>query len=548
MRISSSAIAAFAFALALCGCGGAGTSSSTGPQGSGGAAGQPHYGGTLTIGSTSAADTLLSIYAHSEGSGNDLSMVYDPLVNVDPDFNVVPWLASSWTISKDGLTYTFHLRHDAKWSDGVPVTSADQVYEYKVTSDPSSSAPYASDYSEVASCTAPNKWTVVYKLKAPDASFLANVIAELPHAPFPVHIYGKYPDAQLQHLDVSKHFVSDGPYVVTDWKADDHMTMTSNKTWWHGRPYIDEIYVKEYQNETAQLLALKSGAVDMPYQLTTPQWQQLENDPHFTHIHNYFGGFDQIVSNDVDPILSDVKVRQALMYSMDRKTAAEKLFHGEDIPAFTPIPLAMKWATSPDALTAYPYDPAKAAAILDADGWKMGSDGVRQKNGTPLSFIVGVIAGNEVSTREFEFWQAVAKPIGIKLTAKQSEFNVFYDNEQNGKFQLDYGGFTVGNDPDPFVFLDSKSIPPAGLNYSRYSNPETDRLIEAARRTTDKAARQKLYYQLQDQLIQTVPVLWDVEPYYRNVVNTRIAGVDASKAGPAFTATMYYEPEWWVAQ
>jgi peptide/nickel transport system substrate-binding protein len=548
MRISSTAIVALASALALAACSGGGTSSSTGPQAVGGAVGKPHYGGTLKIGSTSSADTLLSLYAHSEGSANDLAMAYDPLVNVDPDFNVVPWLATKWEVSKDGLTYTFHLRHDAKWSDGVPITSADQLYEYKVTMDPLSSAPYKTDYDEVVSCTAPDKWTVVYTLKAPDASFVANVVATLPHVPLPVHIYGKYADSALQHLDITKTFVGSGPYIVTDWKPDDHMTMASNKTWWHGRPYIDQIYVKEYQNETSQMIALRSGEVDMAYELTTPQWLQVKDDPNFTHIHGYFDGFDQWVPNDTDPIMSDVQVRRAMMYAMDRATIAQKLFHGEDIPAFTPIPLAMKWASSPDALTAFPYDPAKSESILDADGWKMGTDGYRHKNGAQLAITVGIIAGNEVSTREFEITQATMKAVGIKLTAKQSEFNVFYDNEQHGKFQLDMGGFSVANDPDPYAFLDSKAIPPAGLNYQRYSNPQTDALIEAARQTTDIAKRKELYYKLQDQLIQTVPVLWDVEPYYRNVVNARIAGVDPAKAGSEFSATMYYEPEWWVAR
>jgi peptide/nickel transport system substrate-binding protein len=389
---------------------------------------------------------------------------------------------------------------------------------------------------------------VVYKLKAPDAAFIANVVGVLPHAPLPVHVYGKYPVTQLRHLDISHSFVGSGPYIVTDWKADDHMTMASNKKWWHGRPYIDQIYIKEYQNETAALAALRNGEVDMPFILTTPQWLEVKDDPRFTHIHSYFDGFDWWVPNDTDPILSDVKVRQAIMYAMDRKTEAEKLFHNEDIPAFTPIPLAQKWAASPAALTAFPYDPKKAGQILDADGWTMGPDGYRHKNGQMLAFTVGVIAGNEVGTRDFEFFQATLKPVGIKLTAKQSEFNVFYEDEQNGKFQIDVGGFSVGNDPDPYGFMDSKAIPPNGLNYARYSDPQTDALIEQARRTSDRAKRKQLYYALQDRLIQTVPDFWTVEPYYRNVVNTRIAGVDPAKAGSAFTFTMYYEPEWWVSQ
>lgn len=548
MRISPALLAVMLSTVLIGACTGGGTSSSVAPAESGAVVGKPHYGGTLTIGSTASADTLLSIYAHTEGAGNDLTLVYDTLVNVDPDFNVVPWIASSWEASKDAKTYTFHLRHNATWSDGVPITSADQIFEYQTTTNPQASAPYKSDYDEVENCTAPDKWTVVYKLKASDASFVANVIATLPHAPLPVHIYGKYAVTQLRHLDLTKHFVASGPWIVTDWKQDDHMTMKSNKTWWHGRPYIDEVYVKEYQNETSQAAALQSGEIDMVYQLTTPPWLKVKNDPRFWHIHQYFDGFDWWVTNDTDPILKDVQVRQAMMYGWDRKTEAEKLFHNEDIPAFTPIPLALKWASSPAALTAYPYDPKKSAATLEADGWTMGPDGYRQKNGQELSFTVGLIAGNEISTREFEFVQANLKTVGIKLNAKQSEFNVFYQDEQDGKFQIDIGGFSVSNDPDPYGFIHTKAIPPAGLNYSRFSDPKVDDLIVAARGTTDVAKRKALYYKLQDLIIADCPVLWSVEPYYRNVVNKRIAGVNEAEAGSAFTATVYSMPGWWIAQ
>ena len=218
MRSSSSAIILTLAVIALSACSSGGTSSSTAPAGGGGAVGKPHYGGTLKIASISSADTLLSIYAHTEGAGNDLSMVYDPLVNVDDKFNVVPWLATKWETSADGKAITFHLRHDATWSDGVPITAGDQVFEYKVTTNPASSAPYKSDYDEVLNCTAPDKWTVVYTLKNPDASFIANVVGTLPHAPLPEHIYGKYPVTQLRHLDLTKHFVASGPYIVSDWK------------------------------------------------------------------------------------------------------------------------------------------------------------------------------------------------------------------------------------------------------------------------------------------------------------------------------------------
>jgi len=542
-----SALVVSACLLAAC-SGSSNTSTAVAPQSSGGAeAGTPHYGGTLKIASTAAADTLLPIYASVEGSQNDLSLAYDPLLNVNPKMEIVPWLAERYELSNGGKTYTMHLRHNATWSDGQPITSADVIYEYQLELDPATQAPYRSDYDEVASLTAPDKWTVVYTLKAPDAAFLANVIAGVVHAPLPVHIYGKIAHAAMRHLDISKSFVGSGPYIVTDWKSDDHMTLTSNKTWWHGRPYIDEIYIKEYQDEQAQLIALQNGEVDMPYNLTSVQYLSLKDDNRFTHIHTFSNTFDWWIPNLTDPIMGDVNVRRAMMYAWDRKTEAEKLFHGEDIPVFSPFGLA-QWAVSPAARTAFPYDPAKAGQILDADGWTIGPDGYRSKNGQPLAITVDLISGNAAGAKDFEFVQANLKAVGIKATAKESEINVFYQNESSGKFQIGVGGESLSTDPEPSQILGCKFFPPGGLNYARYCSPQMDALLAAGKVESDQNKRREIYSKVQDLAIQDVPYLWSVSPYYRSVVNARIKGVDPSQAGPWFLYTLYNIPKWWVAQ
>ncbi|HXW77522.1 MAG TPA: ABC transporter substrate-binding protein, partial [Candidatus Eremiobacteraceae bacterium] len=235
-RLTSHLVAVAATSLLLAACSGQ-TSSSTGPGSGGQAAGKPHYGGELRIGSGSAhIDTMLPVYAHTEASADDLGFMYDGLTNQDENFKVVPWLATKWEISKDGLTYTFHLRHNATWSDGVPITSADFVFAYKFETNTTSNAPYASDYDVVSSVTAPDKWTVVYALKEPDSPFLSTVAGGLQHAPLPVHVYGNMPASQLQHLDLTKKLVTSGGYAFVEWKPDDHLIMQSNPHWWHGRP------------------------------------------------------------------------------------------------------------------------------------------------------------------------------------------------------------------------------------------------------------------------------------------------------------------------
>ncbi len=549
MRYRFPIAAAGVLCLLLPACAGQSTGSSTqqSPQQPAAGSGKPNYGGQLRIGAVAAADTVFPIFAHTQGSGNDLGFMYDGLVNIDPDFNVVPWLARSWSVSKDGLTYTFHLRRDAKWSDGQPITADDQVFEYQLTTNPAASAPYKADYDGVDSVRATDKYTVVYHLKSPNATFLASIPSALPHVPLPRHIYGKIPPGQLRNMDFSQHLVVSGPYTLKEWKHDDHLLLESNRGWWHGRPYIDEVYIKEYESNPAALIALQHGDVDTSYFLSTPMWLALKDDARYNTIHNPADQVNQLAVNMKNPILADLAVRKAIMYAWDRKTEAEKLFHGEDVPAVSPIPWAIKWAFDPSTENAYPFDPGKAEQILDADGWKMGSDGYRHKNGQLLHFVNGEIAGSEISIKSFELFQANLKSVGIKTDSTSLEFNVFYQKEQQGQFDLNEGGFGGGADPDPFISLSSKAIPPNGLNYGHYVDPAMDALIDAGRREPNQAKRAAIYKKLQQRFVDRLPNLVDNMPYYRNVMNKRILGFKSAQAGSQFTSTMFYEPEWYIA-
>ena len=241
--------------------------------------GKPVYGGQLRVGAVASADTVLTIFAHTEGAIYDIGFMYDTLINVDPDFNIVPWLAKSWQISKDGLTYTFHLRKDAVWSDGVPLTADDQVFEYQLTTNPATGAPYRSDYDYVRSVTAPDKYTVVYRLTSPNAS----LSSAFPGSSLTRRCRGTFTErsrrASSTRWTSRRTLSSRGSYTLKEWRHDDHLLIESNPKWWHGKPYINEIYIKEYQSNPAALIGLQHGDVDTAYFLTTPMWLALKDDP-----------------------------------------------------------------------------------------------------------------------------------------------------------------------------------------------------------------------------------------------------------------------------
>ena len=474
--------------------------------------------------------------------------MYDGLVSVDPDFNVVPRLAKSWDISKDGLTYTFHMRHDARWSDGRPITADDQVFEYQLTRNPATAAPSKVDYDSVLSVSAPEKYTVVYRLNAPNAGFLAGVVGALVHAPLPRHVYGGLAPGVLRASDFTRHLVVSGAYTLREWKPDDHMLLQSNHAWWHRRASIDQIYIKEYKNQSAVLIALQEGSVDTAYFVSMSMWPTVKNDSRYAPVRNPANIFDLYVINMRNPILGDLAVRRAIMYAWDRKTEDERLFHGELKPAVSPIPWALKWAFDPNTERAYAFDPQRAAAILEHDGWKLGADGYRHNAGRLLHFVIGEIAGDEDSVRRFEFLQANLKGVGIKVDATSLEYNVLRDRAELGNFDADDLGYGNSADPDPMPFLSSKAIPPGGYNFGRYSDPTMDELIELGRVATNRAKRAAIYRELQERFVDKLPSLIGSMPYYHNVMSRRIRGFDPTKAGSQFSAMVYDEPNWYVAQ
>jgi peptide/nickel transport system substrate-binding protein len=214
-----------------------------------------------------------------------------------------------------------------------------------------------------------------------------------------------------------------------------------------------------------------------------------------------------------NPILADVQVRRAIMYAWDRKTEAARLFHGEAVAALSPIPWAQWWAFDPATERAYPYDPKKAADILDRDGWRLDPDGLRRKNGRTLRFVTSVTAGSGPVGSVFAFFQENLRAVGIETEPRTLEFNVFNEKESEGEFDMDAEGFQGNPDPDPYLVLSSKAMPPGGQNNGRYASSEMDRLIDEARRESDPGKRARIYKKLQALFVDRVPILVDASWY-----------------------------------
>ena len=440
-------------------------------------------------------------------------LLFDALVRRDEHFNLQPWIAERWEIP-DPLTYVFHLRHDVRFHNGQPLTSADVKWTFDSLLNGSIRSAKSSTYGYVDHIDAPDAYTVIFHLKQPFATLLWNLSDGA---------IGIVPAGSGD--DFNRKPVGSGPFRFVSMTPDRDVLVERNPDYWGEVPKIPKVRFLVVPDATTRALELRKGSADAAINALTPDTVvMLEKDKDLVvdrapgTIYTYIG------LNLRDPILKDVRVRHAIAYALNRQPLIEYLWRGMAQPAASVLP-PQHWAYNPN-VRQYPYDPQKARTILDEAGYKPASDGIR--------FHLTMKTSTEESTRLLAaVLQQQLRDVGIALDIRSFEFATFYADVVKGAYQL-YSLRWIGGNEDPDIFehiFDSASFPPKRANRSFYSNPEVDALINEGRSTVDQEARRKAYFKLQEIVAEDVPYinLW----YLDNVLvhTKRLRNVKLSPSG-----------------
>jgi peptide/nickel transport system substrate-binding protein len=454
-------------------------------------------------------DPRVGIDAQSERIDN---LIFDDLLSRGDDLNVAPGLAESWEIP-DPLTYVFHLHHGAKFHDGRPLTSRDVKWTFDSLFQGKIHSVKAANYKFVDHIEARDDFTVVFHMKEPDAPLLWN----LSDGAIGIVPYGSGDE-------MTQHPIGSGPFKFVSAETDREVVLARNDDYWGEKARLTRIRFAVVPDETTEALELRKGSGDIVINALTPDTVvTLAQDPHLVVEHGpgtrlaYFG------FNLRDPILKDVRVRQAIAYAFDRRPMIEYLWRGEAEPARSILP-AQSWAYDGDVPT-YEHNPEKARQLLDAAGYPA-VDGVR--------FHLTMKTSTDSNTRLMvAVMQQQLREVGIALDIRSFEFATFFSDVQRGAFQL-YSLRWIGGNEDPDIFeyaFHSAKLPPNGANRAYYSNPRIDSLIDQARREIDPAKRKPLYAEIQLQVAEDVPYinLW----YLDNVLvhTTRVRNIKLNPAG-----------------
>jgi peptide/nickel transport system substrate-binding protein len=455
----------------------------------------------------------------TEGLLNRLS--FDVLVSVEADGRtLVPKLAAkvptveNGGISRDGLTITYALRSGVKWQDGVPFTSKDVKFSWQAMMNNANNVNARVGYDDVRSVDTPNSSTVVFHLKAKFAPFVSTVFSESddPVCIVPEHLLAKYPN--VNQISFNQQPVGTGPFKVVRWVRGDHVELTANPDYFLGAPKLKTIVVRTIPDENTSINELRTHDIDWMFEPSPNLYNVLKTLPDTT-IHF----IDQpqtlrLYMNMRKPALSDIRVRRAIAYAVDKKALVDRLtgdsarVAGADQPPFS-------WAYRANVRT-YGPDAAKAKALLAEAGYQPGSDGIMRKDGEPLTLELSTNSSNATRRLVETQVQAMLRAVGIDVEIKNYLGTLFFATYgqggilTGGKFDLAVAGWVAGLDPDDHALYMCKEIPPAGVNYDRYCSKAMDAAQTAALSSYEQNPRKKAYFIIQGLLATDVPelVIW----------------------------------------
>jgi peptide/nickel transport system substrate-binding protein len=525
-------------------------------------------GGFVTRTTYADAQTPNPILVADEGSRLFCELMFEGMLRVDPFTGEwLPNLASRWTISDDGLVYTFYLRRDLEWSDGQPITAHDFYFSYAALSSGVFDTPNLDLVANVEEIEVVDDHTVTVAFAQAGCNNLESLrLGWLPMHVFTDDVESCDWDELAQHEFNSSPTVFSGPFVLKEWVRGDHWTQVRNENYWRGAPHLEGIVTRVVSGQATMIDLLVQGEVDIGVGFGPQYLVKVEQAPEL-RIYKFlsdeydFIGFQ--LGNPEDPqprlgqdgapneghgehpILSDQRVRQAIVHALDRRELIAQARLGQGIPLHANVLPTVSWAYNTD-LEPRAYDVDQAKLLLDEAGWALNPhSGVRSKDGVPLRLKLYTNAGNAVRETMAELVREQLSKVGIEIEVVTLDWYALLGVLYGQAFDMVLTSWSnLGVDPhDERFWCAQNDLPGEGSNFVSYYSPAIEALFAEAEALPgcDQDARAEVYRQVQAQLYEDQPYCWLDVPRKLVAIGERVGGVN-----PGPWSLWHNVHEWYV--
>jgi peptide/nickel transport system substrate-binding protein len=489
-------------------------------------------GSTLRVEADTAFSTFNPFLAYFNADLNVLGSIYPTLTTINEQGQPEPYLATSWAVSANKLTWTFKIRSGLKWTDGKPITAADAAWTLNlIMHNAVAGTANGALVANFANVTAPNATTLVITTKQPEANMLyvSNPITGIPIVP--EHIWDKLIPQLGTFKNMNFPVVGYGPWIATGYVPNQYATLTANPHFFMGAPKYKTMIIQYFTNGDAAVAALRSGQLDEIDDLTATQYEALKHAKNISLVPSVSNAWTAIELNpgaqtqsgqhfgNGNPALLNPKVREAIELAINKQELVSKVWDGLAVAGSGYLPPAYpQWQWTPPAADRLSYDPAKADQLLNAAGYKMGPGGIRIDPAThkPLVVRLGIHSDEPADAEMAPYLQEWLKAVGIGVDVQSMSFNELNADLPKGDWDMLSDTWSTG--PDPTYLLSIQTCGDLPLNSttpgntdSFFCNPAYDKLFDQQSTEFSPAQRAQTIDQMQRILYQNAV---DVILYY----------------------------------
>ncbi|CAM3075713.1 ABC transporter substrate-binding protein [Paenibacillus sediminis] len=488
---------------------------------------------TLIVGMTSPKGVFNPLYGETTYDKYVFDVIFDYFLQVKGDGTYENSLADSIDVSPDGLKYTFHLKPGVKYTDGSPVTVKDYAFALKVLHDASYDGPIdilsfkvkgGQDYhdgkaKDISGIKIIDDNTIEIEVTEPTA-YTRDTLGTVPF--IPEAYYGKgYKQGDLEYIKaLHDKPLGSGPYILKSFTPGQEADLEANPNYFKGAPKIKNLIYKATTDET-KLAMLQSGEIDMDHVTVNQDNVDELQGMGFLDV-NIFptNGYGYVAFNFKEKKFQDQKVRQALVYGLNRKEIVEGVY-GKFADVINIPQSKVSWAYTNEGIEPYDFNMDTAKKLLDDAGWKVGADGIREKDGEKFKINFSATADNPVVDALLPIMTKNYKELGIDIAAETLDFNAIMDKKDKGDFDMFFAAWGLTPDPDSTVYITKGAQNDVG-----YSNKTVDEWSDKGKKELNFDKRKEDYKALYQELNKDLPAIFMYQRRDMWAINGRVNGLE----------------------